>query len=186
GRAGQPPHRVAVLAVVDDLGAMRLGPAHRAAQCADELVLVVVDPLAGERGATAVGAAVAVACEGAQALAEQLALEIGTGSGHGAHIRQANVRSFRLFTIAQCVFSPTTVWSNLRGTLGSARTATAPAGRWRESGDGVTDVGHAGRNRIVPVRGVRLRGDAGCHRHAPRLPRLRWLGVHARTALRPG
>src|SRR6059058_6701729 len=87
---------------MDELGALRLGAAQGEAERADELVLVVVDPLTGERSATAVGAAVAIACEGAQPLAEQVALEIGTGSGHAAHIRRANVRSFRLFTIAQC------------------------------------------------------------------------------------
>src|SRR4051794_35957670 len=79
------------------LAVLRLRGAQRAAQRADALVGVVVHPFARERGASTVGAAVAIAGQGTQALAQQLALQIGAEVKHGPGIRRQEPRSFRLF-----------------------------------------------------------------------------------------
>src|SRR3954447_21633622 len=120
-RARQPSHRVPVLAVADELAVLRLGAAQRAAERADELVRVVVHPFAGERGAPAVGAAVAIAGQGTEALAQQLALQIGAEVKHGP--------GFGGRKPAPSVFSPPACWSSFRGTLGSARIASRAPGR---------------------------------------------------------
>jgi hypothetical protein len=87
---------VAVLAVHDRLGLGGLAAVVRAAQGADHgALLVVVDALASERGAATVGALVAITRQRAQALAQQLALEVGTKSGHGVEVRRCLGRSFR-------------------------------------------------------------------------------------------
>src|SRR5213076_3252248 len=92
--AGEPPHRLPVLAMQDGLDALGLLVPLRAAQRADDdFVLVAVDALAGQRRAPAVGAAVAIAGERSQALAEKLVLEVGAGSGHGRRIRRVRDRS---------------------------------------------------------------------------------------------
>src|SRR4051812_44188061 len=75
GGGGQPAHRAVVLGVRDDLRALRLGRVGRPAEGADEGVAAVeVDALAGQRRASAVSADVAIAPQGAEALAQELAL----------------------------------------------------------------------------------------------------------------
>src|SRR3954447_25364666 len=132
-RARQPSHRVPVLAVAHELAVLRLFAAQRAAQRADEVAGVVVHPLAGERGAPAIGAAVAIAGQGAEALAQELALQIGAELKHA--------RNFVTLKSAPSVISPMISWSSLRRTLGSARIASRGrpggalegAGRWSHS-----------------------------------------------------
>ena len=70
---------MAVLAVPDDLARQRGLAAARTAQLADDPVLapvVHVDALAGQRRAPAVGAAVAVGLQRADAATQQHALEL--------------------------------------------------------------------------------------------------------------
>ena len=70
---------MAVLEVAHDLARHRRLAAQRAAQLADDALrarLVQVDLLAGQRRAPAVGAAVAVGLQGADAAAQQHALEL--------------------------------------------------------------------------------------------------------------
>src|SRR4051812_10050978 len=94
-RSGEPADRLAVLAVAHELDADRLLRALGAAQRADQLALVEVDALAGERGAAAGGAAGAVARERPEALDEKLVLQGGGGTRHGGDIRHLQDRSFR-------------------------------------------------------------------------------------------
>jgi hypothetical protein len=95
-RAGEAAHGMPVLAVHDRLGRQRLRAAVRAAQGAYEgATLVAVDALAGERSAPAVGALVAISRQLPQALAQKLAFEVVTWSGHGGVVRRPDGRSFR-------------------------------------------------------------------------------------------
>src|SRR3954447_15052427 len=100
-RASESPHGVPVLAMAHELAVLGLRGPRRAAQRADELVGVVVHPFAGERGATAIGAAVTIAAQGTEALAQELALQVGAEVKHGPGFRRQELRSFRLF--ASCV-----------------------------------------------------------------------------------
>ena len=63
-----------------------------------------------------------------------------------------------------------------RRTSRYVRTTAGHHPRAERSGDGVIDVRDPGGNRVVPVRGVRLRRHAGRGRRAAGLPRLRRLG----------
>jgi hypothetical protein len=69
---------VSVLGVQDGLDAVGLGAPRGTAERAEHVVRVQVDALADERRAAAVGTAVTVAGERPQALAQELALEVGT------------------------------------------------------------------------------------------------------------
>ncbi len=77
GRAGRQPHRMTVLAVTHDLARDRRLAPQRAAELADEpAVTAVVDVhvLASQRRAPAVGAAVAIGLELADAATQQVPL----------------------------------------------------------------------------------------------------------------
>src|SRR3954454_15624564 len=132
-RARQPSHRVPVLAVAHELARLRLFAAQRAAQRADGGAGGVVHPLAGERGAPAIGAAVAIAGQGAEALPQELALQIGAEMEHAG--------TFVAVKSAPSVISLVISWSSWRRTLGSARIASRRrpggalegAGRWSHS-----------------------------------------------------
>src|SRR3954453_23623406 len=97
----------------------------------------------------------------------------GMASGFGGHLAAPSEET--------CPFP----WSNSRSTLGSARTdAKAPEVALEGAGYGVTDGGHPSGNRILPLRGVRLRRHAVGVRHAAGLPGLWRLRVRAGLAVR--
>src|SRR3712207_6485410 len=89
GRQPADLHRVAVLGAADELGAGDLDPVLGTAQVAHGAAAgVVVEALAGERRATAVGAAGTVVPALSKPLAKQSELEVGGGerrqqTGHG-------------------------------------------------------------------------------------------------------
>ena len=77
--AGREPHRVAVLGVAHDLARHRSLAAQGPAELADQACgasVVEMDMLADQRRALAVDAAVAVLLKGAEAVAQQQALEL--------------------------------------------------------------------------------------------------------------
>lgn len=68
---------VAERRAVDDPRLVRLGAFSRAAQLADDVVCVVVDPLARQQGAATAAAAFALVGESGDAPAQQRQLEVG-------------------------------------------------------------------------------------------------------------
>jgi hypothetical protein len=105
---GSPPlDRLSPLGVQDDLGALRRPRVARAAELADDRgVAETVDPLADERGSAAVVAAGPIGLQRADALAQELALEVAfgdaeEGSKHGRHVRRRPSASCRQPLVAR-------------------------------------------------------------------------------------
>src|SRR5689334_5522921 len=187
GRSGGPaPDGQPALGVMHDMGALGEVVAPRAAELADErAAAVAVDPLADQRGAPAVVARDPIGGLRTDALAQQLALEVGLGYAekwpqHATFVRRRPPASCRRPLVAHPL---TAVFSfDIWGTATTAPTGPAggkgpinkpnsaigpidtvviivtsrrprpgrPAGG-RGSGDGVNDVGHPGRNGVVPL-----------------------------------
>src|SRR3954462_7919997 len=179
-RASQPSHRLPVLAMTHELAVLRLFAAQRAAQRAGEVAGVVVHPFAGERGAPAIGAAVAIAGQGAEALPQELALQIGAEMEHAG--------TFVAVKSAPSVISPGISWSSWRRTLGSARIASR-----RRPGGALEGAGRWSHSCRAPLPGPDPSAATNAatssrwpRPHASRLPRLRRRGLQPRVALRPG
>src|SRR3954471_5863094 len=95
GDALDRPHGVAVLAVAHDLLAGVLDARQRPAQLAQQAaVLAAVHVLAGERGAPAAAAALAIVAEHVHALAHQVRLQVGATPEHAWMVRCRTVASF--------------------------------------------------------------------------------------------
>src|SRR3954471_14432756 len=192
GPSGGPaPDGQPAFGVVHDIGALGQLLSPRSAQLADERAAAeAVHPLTDQGGAPAVMAGGSIGGLRTDALAQQLALEVGLGDAekgpqHGTFVRRRPPASCRRPLVAGSL--TLVFWFGISGTSTAARsgpaggkgpinkpnsaigpidtvviivTSTRPKpGRGaggRGSGDGVNDVGHPGRNGVVPLRRMRL------------------------------